>query len=48
VTVEVVELERVPRSTDIVASYDVEVDADGELVGYERINRYYRNQPGEE
>jgi hypothetical protein len=46
VTVEVVELERVPRSTDIIASYQVEVNDEGELMGYERVRRYYRNQPG--
>jgi hypothetical protein len=48
VTVEVVELQRVPRSTDLMASYAVEVDGDGELVCYERVSRYYRNQPGGE
>ncbi len=48
VTLEVVELERVPRSTDILASYRVEVDNEGELMGYERIHRYYRNQAGDE
>ena len=46
VTLEVVELERVPRSTDLIASYQVEVNNDGELMGYERVRRYYRNQPG--
>jgi hypothetical protein len=48
VTLEVVELERVPRSTDILASYRVEIDNEGELMGYERIHRYYRNQAGGE
>lgn len=48
VMLEVVELERVPRSTDILASYRVEVDNAGELMGYERVHRYYRNQPGGE
>src|SRR5688572_6411035 len=46
VTLEVVELERVPRSTDLLASYRVEVDNEGELMGYERVARYYRNQAG--
>ena len=46
VTLEVVELERVPRSTDLLASYRVEIDSEGELMGYERVARYYRNQPG--
>src|SRR3982751_796652 len=35
VTLELVELERVPPTTDILASYRVELDADGELMGYE-------------
>ena len=46
VSLEVVELERVPRSTDLMASYRVEIDNEGELMGYERMARYYRNQPG--
>ena len=46
VTLEALELERVPRTTDILASYVVELDADGGLVGYDRVNRYYRNQAG--
>ena len=44
VTVEVLELERVPRTTDLMASYRVEVDDRGELVGYERLERYSRGQ----
>ena len=46
VSLEVVELERVPRSTDLMASYRVDVDNEGDLMGYERVARYYRNQPG--
>jgi len=46
VSLEVVELERVPRSTDLMASYRVEIDNEGELLGYERVHRYYRNQAG--
>ena len=46
IMVEVVELERVPRTTDILASYRVELDDDGELMGYERVSRYYRNAAG--
>lgn len=48
VTLELVELERVPPTTDILASYRVELDPDGELMGYERVNRYYRNQAGQD
>jgi len=44
--VEIVELERVPRTTDILATYAVEIDGEGKLIAYDRVNRYYRNQPG--
>jgi hypothetical protein len=43
VVLEIVELERIPRTTDILASYRVDLDEDGELMGYERIHRYCRN-----
>src|SRR4051794_1234977 len=43
VVLEVLELERIPRTTDILASYAVELDEHGDLMGYERIHRYYRN-----
>ena len=43
VVLEVVELERIPRTTDILASYQIELDEDGELMGYVRIRRYSRN-----
>jgi hypothetical protein len=48
VTLEVVELERIPQSTDILASYKVELDESGELVSYQRVARYYRNQASAE
>ena len=44
IALEVVELERIPRTTDILASYVVELDDEGELMGYERVHRYYRNE----
>jgi len=43
VALEVVELERIPQTTDILASYVVELDDRGELLSYQRVNRYYRN-----
>ena len=46
VSLEVVELERVPPTTDILATYRVELDQRGELMGYQRVQRYYRNQAG--
>ncbi len=48
VMVEVVELSRVPNSTDLLGAYLVTLDDDGELVGYERMKRYQRGQAGGE
>ena len=48
VVLEVVELERIPRSTDILGSYHVTIDDEGELMRYERVARYYRNQSGQQ
>jgi hypothetical protein len=42
VGVEVVEDRRVPSSTDILATYEVELDSAGELVSYRRAKRYTR------
>jgi len=44
VRLEVVEVRRVPDSTDVLASYEVELDDDGGLLGYRRVRRYYRAQ----
>ncbi|MDQ6838838.1 MAG: gas vesicle protein [Actinomycetota bacterium] len=46
-SIEVVELERIPPSTSILGSYDVQVDQDGNLLEYARTGRYHRNQAGE-
>jgi hypothetical protein len=48
VEVEVLELERIPRTTDVLATYQVTVDEDGELQGYRRLRRYVRGSPGDE
>ena len=42
--VEAVELERIPPSTSVLGSYEVEVDSHGRLTGFRRLRRYYRNQ----
>lgn len=42
--VEVVELERVPDTMTIMASYRVTLDVQGQLLGYERVRRYARGQ----
>jgi len=43
VEVELVELERVPATTNILATYEVQLDNDCSLVGYRRLRRYFRN-----
>lgn len=48
VEVEVLELARVPATTDILASYAVELDASGSPRSYRRIRRYHRARVGEE
>lgn len=42
--VEVVELERVPDTMSVMASYRVELDPQGTLLSYERLHRYARGQ----
>jgi hypothetical protein len=48
VTVDLVEISRIPPSTDVLGSYEVVVDEDGDLVRYERIRRFIRGQAGED
>ncbi|MEV6247593.1 gas vesicle protein [Streptomyces sp. NPDC051742] len=40
--VEVVELERIPDTTSVMASYKVALDPEGQLMSYERTRRYSR------
>ena len=42
VEVEVVEIERIPSSSDMLALYEVELDPEGELLAYRRTRRYSR------
>ncbi|NYI06113.1 gas vesicle protein GvpO [Allostreptomyces psammosilenae] len=44
VDVEVVELERIPDTMSVLATYHVELDPRGTLVGYTRTRRYARGQ----
>ena len=46
VTLEVVELRRIPESTDVLATYEVEIDDDGNFLSFERGGRYSRSQAG--
>jgi hypothetical protein len=42
VTVEAVELPRVPNTMDLMGTYEVTLSQDGELLGFRRLGRYQR------
>ena len=44
VTVDVLELSRIPSTTDVLGSYIVQLDGDCTLHGYRRARRYVRGQ----
>ncbi|MBA9002511.1 MULTISPECIES: gas vesicle protein GvpO [Thermomonospora] len=44
VEVEVLEARHVPSSSDVLAIYEIELDADGALVAYRRTQRYRRGK----
>lgn len=46
VVVELLELERVPPTDDVLGSYEAQLDDNGDLIGYERVERYTRSQVG--
>jgi hypothetical protein len=48
VQLEVLEVNRIPHTTDLLALYQVDVDSDGELVAYHRVSRYVRGSASEE
>jgi hypothetical protein len=48
VTVDVLELARIPNTTDVLGCYAVQLDEQGTLHGYRRIRRFQRSQAGEE
>jgi hypothetical protein len=45
VTLELLELRRVPNTTDLLGCYEVTLDGSGDLLGYRRTGRYLRGQP---
>ena len=47
IQVEVVEVRRIPDTTDVLALYEVNTDRQGSLLGYRRLRRYARGVPGE-
>jgi Gas vesicle synthesis protein GvpO len=44
ISAQIVELARIPNSTDVLGVYTVTLDSDGELAGYQRERRYTRGQ----
>lgn len=48
VVIEAVEDPHVPSSADVMAEYEVQLDAEGELTGYRRRSRYVRGRTEEE
>ena len=48
VTVDVCELERIPSTTDVIATFEVRLDEQGRLVGYRRVRRFIRGRAEED
>lgn len=48
VIVQIVELTRIPNSTDVMGAYLVTLDDGGQIEGYQRQRRYVRSQPDED
>ncbi|MDD7934662.1 gas vesicle protein, partial [Actinomycetospora straminea] len=44
VGLEVVESRKIPETSDILATYEAEMDSDGELISYHRVKRYTRGR----
>jgi hypothetical protein len=44
VTMEALELQRVPDTVSLLATYTVDIDSDGDLTGYNRVRRYTRGR----
>jgi len=48
VTVDALELPRIPSTTDVLGSYVIQLDESGTLRGYRRVKRFQRGQPSAE
>jgi hypothetical protein len=44
VTVDMIEMHMTPNSRDVLAIYDVQIDTEGNILGYRRMGRYVRSQ----
>jgi hypothetical protein len=47
-TIEMIEVEKIPPTTNVMASYHVEVDDEGNILEYQLASRYIKGQPGEQ
>lgn len=47
VRLEVVESRRIPDTADLLAIYEVDLDAEGDIVAYDRKDRYVRGHPSD-
>jgi len=48
VTVELIEMKRIPEGSDMLATYEGMLDDEGKLLSYQRIRRYLRQQTMEQ
>jgi hypothetical protein len=48
IMVQIVELARIPNSSDVLGAYLVTLDDEGEIQGWQRQRRYIRSQPDED
>ena len=48
VTVDALELARIPNTTDVLGTYEVRLDPAGRLRSYRRVRRYVRGEAREE
>ena len=48
VTSEVLEVRRIPETTDVLAQYEIDTDDRGDLTGYRRLGRYTRGSARED
>jgi hypothetical protein len=44
IVADLIELKRIPESSDVLATYSVQLDDRGNLISYERTRRYTRSQ----
>jgi hypothetical protein len=48
ITVEALELAKIPNTTDVLGTYEVRLDSQGTLRGYKRVRRSMRGQASDE